>query len=249
MLSAISGAAGRRPILGYSAGNITESFGPGLLLPTLTAALVGGMTSFPLAMVGGVAVGVIETVVLANEDKGTVTLVMFILLLLLVLRPGAGGVDRRLGVDPDAPWSRRRGGAAPAPARDVVRYGGIAVLLLIGLLLPQFESLPSRLIDYSSVLVFLIVAVSATVLTGWAGQLSLGQFAFVAVGAYFTAYYAGTASDAVDIHLPGGQGHGYLVAVAIAVVWGVLIAIVIGIPALRVRGLYLGSSRSASRWS
>ena len=31
---------------------------------------------------------------------------------------------------------------------------------------------------------------SATVLTGWAGQLSLGQFAFVAIGAYLTAYYS-----------------------------------------------------------
>ena len=63
-------------------------------------------------------------------------------------------------------------------------------------------------------LVFLIVAVSATVLTGWAGQLSLGQFAFVAIGAYFTAYYAGTASDwststfrAARARLPGGRRH------------------------------------------
>ena len=239
VLSAISGLLAPS-ILGYSAGNITESFGPGLLLPTLTAALVGGMTSFPLAMVGGIAVGVIETVVLANEDKGTVTLVMFVLLLLLVL------VRARAESTDDSAWTltpRGRAGREELlrhPLARVVRYGGIAVLLAIGIALPQFESLPSRLIDYSFVLVFLIVAVSATVLTGWAGQLSLGQFAFVAIGAYFTAYYAGTVNDAVDIHLPGGQGHGFLVAVAIAVLWGVLIAIVIGIPALRVRGLYLG---------
>jgi ABC-type branched-subunit amino acid transport system ATPase component/ABC-type branched-subunit amino acid transport system permease subunit len=48
----------------------------------------------------------------------------------------------------------------------------------------------------------------------------------VAVGAYLTAYY--------------GQSMGFLPSVALGVAWGVAIAIVIGIPALRVRGLYLG---------
>jgi len=46
------------------------------------------------------------------------------------------------------------------PLARVVRYGGIGLLLAIGIALPQFESLPSRLIDYSFVLVFLIVAVA-----------------------------------------------------------------------------------------
>ena len=71
-----------------------------------------------------------------------------------------------------------------------------------------------------------MVAVSATVLTGWAGQLSLGQFAFVAIGAYLTAYYS--------------QSLGFLVCVLLGTLWGIGVAIVIGIPALRVRGLYLG---------
>ena len=38
------------------------------------------------------------------------------------------------------------------PLARAIRYGGIALLILVGLLLPQFESLPSRLIDYSTVL-------------------------------------------------------------------------------------------------
>ena len=42
---------------------------------------------------------------------------------------------------------------------------------------------------YTVVLVYMMVALSSTVLTGWAGQLSLGQFAFVGVGAYATGYY------------------------------------------------------------
>ena len=47
----------------------------------------------------------------------------------------------------------------------------------------------------------MMVAISSTVLTGWAGQLSLGQFAFVGVGAYATGYYA------QQLPYPGGVGH------------------------------------------
>ncbi|MEX1008744.1 MAG: branched-chain amino acid ABC transporter permease/ATP-binding protein [Acidimicrobiia bacterium] len=215
------------PVLNQRASDLSVALGPSLLLYALIAALVGGMESFPLAIVGGVLLGVVDRVVLANstEDPGLNTLVMFILLVILVLLRARSQSD-------DSAWTltpRSRAGEAELlehPLARVVRYGGIAILLVIGLLLPQFEELPSRLIDYSVVMIFLMVAVSATVLTGWAGQLSLGQFAFVAVGAYLTAYYS--------------QSMGFLPSVALGVAWGVGIAIIIGIPALRVRGLYLG---------
>jgi ABC-type branched-subunit amino acid transport system permease subunit/ABC-type branched-subunit amino acid transport system ATPase component len=215
------------PVLNQQASDVSEALGPTLLLYSLTAALVGRMESFPLAIVGGVLIGVVDRIVLANttESPGTNLMVMFVVLVLLVLFRARSQAE-------ESAWTltpRSRTGRAELlehPLARLVRYGGIAVLLAIGLLLPQFEDLPSRLIDYSTVLVFLMVAVSATVLTGWAGQLSLGQFAFVAVGAYLTAYY--------------GSSMGFLPSVALGVAWGVGIAIVIGIPALRVRGLYLG---------
>jgi ABC-type branched-subunit amino acid transport system ATPase component/ABC-type branched-subunit amino acid transport system permease subunit len=215
------------PVLNQMAGDVSVALGPSLLLFALTAALVGRMTSFPLTMLGGILLGVIDILVFANstEEPGTNILVMFIVLVLLVLFRARSQTD-------ESAWTltpRARAGEAALlahPIARVVKYAGIGFLLLVGLLLPQFEDLPSRLIDYSTVLVFLMVAVSATVLTGWAGQLSLGQFAFVAVGAYLTAYY--------------GADMGYLPSMALGALWGVLIAIVIGLPALRVRGLYLG---------
>lgn len=215
------------PVLNQRASDVSVALGPSLLLFSLTAALVGAMTSFPLTLVGGIALGVIDVLVFANstEQPGTNILVMFIVLVVLVLLRARSQTD-------ESAWTltpRSRAGQAELlehPLARVVRYGGIAVLLVIGLLLPQLETLPSRLIEYATVLVFLMVAVSATVLTGWAGQLSLGQFAFVAVGAYLTAYY--------------GQSLGFLPSMGLGTLWGVAIAIVIGIPALRVRGLYLG---------
>jgi ABC-type branched-subunit amino acid transport system ATPase component/ABC-type branched-subunit amino acid transport system permease subunit len=63
------------------------------------------------------------------------------------------------------------------------------------------------------------------VVTGWGGQLSLGQFGFVALGSYSTIYFSH--------ELP------YWVSIFIGVAFGIGAALVIGIPALRVKGLYL----------
>ncbi|HLX89734.1 MAG TPA: branched-chain amino acid ABC transporter permease, partial [Acidimicrobiales bacterium] len=72
---------------------------------------------------------------------------------------------------------------------------------------------------------------SLTVLTGWAGQLSLGQFALVAVGADLAA------------HL--GQNTPLLLLLLIAGVVGALVSVVVGLTALRIKGLYLAVSTLA----
>ena len=215
------------PVLNQRTSEVSVALGPDLLLRGLAAALVGGMMSFPLALLGGVVIGVIEIIVLTNSPStpGADTLAMFVVLVVLVL------VRARAQPRDESAWSLTPRSASTKPhllrhplARST-RYLGIASLLAIGLLLPQLVTEPSRLNDYAYILVFLMVAVSATVLTGWAGQISLGQFGFVAIGAYFTAYY--------------GQELGFLPSIALGVLWGVGVAVVIGIPALRVRGLYL----------
>src|SRR5204862_8187579 len=73
---------------------------------------------------------------------------------------------------------------------------------------------------------FAVVALSVTVLTGWGGQLSLGQAAFVGLGSMMTAALV-------------ARGMSFGVAVMYAVVAGVFSAVLIGFPALRVRGLAL----------
>src|SRR5215831_10397896 len=75
------------PVLNQRASDVSVALGPSLLLFALTAALVGGMTSFPLTMVGGIFLGVLDIIVFANstEEPGTNILVMFIVLVVLVL--------------------------------------------------------------------------------------------------------------------------------------------------------------------
>jgi len=68
---------------------------------------------------------------------------------------------------------------------------------------------------------------SLVVLTGWAGQVSLGQFGFASIG----AVVAGALSSRVG--LP------FLVSVPLGAIAAGAIALVVGIPALRIRGLFL----------
>lgn len=77
------------------------------------------------------------------------------------------------------------------------------------------------------ILIWSLVALSLTFLAGSAGQVSLGQGGFVAVGAYANAL--------VTLKLGWPTWSGYLLACALASLTGVLI----GLPALRLRGPYL----------
>src|SRR6202046_386849 len=78
-----------------------------------------------------------------------------------------------------------------------------------------------------SALIAVIGAVGLNLLTGTTGLISLGQAGFLAIGAYTNAILL------TDYHLPVWVG---LPAAGIA---GALVSIVVGIPSLRLKGLYL----------
>jgi len=77
----------------------------------------------------------------------------------------------------------------------------------------------------SQICIYAVVALSLTMLTGWAGQVSLGQFGLVAVGS-LVAVHLGTSLPLPVVMLYGG-------AVT------ALVAIIVGLPALRMPGLFL----------
>src|SRR5581483_5372993 len=72
-----------------------------------------------------------------------------------------------------------------------------------------------------------IVGVSLVVLTGWAGQISLGQFGLVGAGALATGGLI--ASHNID----------FFAALGLGIAAGVVAALLIGLPAVRIQGLYL----------
>ncbi|HET6964548.1 MAG TPA: branched-chain amino acid ABC transporter permease/ATP-binding protein [Acidimicrobiales bacterium] len=215
------------PLHGTVVGLPAPALGPGLLLRALTAAMVGGMTSLPLALVGGVGVGVVEAVVFANvSNPGVVDALLFAAVLVLVL------VRRSRVTDSATGWSvAARVSRVPPQLRTLwwprhSRLAAGSTALLLAAVLPLAFSAPSRQYLFSQVLVYALLGISVTVLVGWAGQLSLGQYAFAGLGALLTVALV-------------GRGMGFLVALAYATLAGVGAALAVGFPALRVRGLFL----------
>ncbi|ETX05412.1 MAG: ABC transporter permease [Candidatus Entotheonella gemina] len=86
-------------------------------------------------------------------------------------------------------------------------------------------------------LVFAMAALGLNLLTGYAGQLSLGTGAFMAVGAY-AAYKLTTAFPAAPI---------LLVFIAAGLVTAV-VGIIFGLPSLRIKGLYLAVATLAAQF-
>ena len=61
------------------------------------------------------------------------------------------------------------------------------MLLVVAIALPLIVTQPSRHLLYTTIIVFALCGLSLTILTGWAGQLSLGQMAFAGLGAFLAA--------------------------------------------------------------
>src|SRR5581483_2390666 len=102
-----------------------------------------------------------------------------------------------------------------------------AACAVVAVALPLLFTSSSQEFLLTRVLIYALIALSVTVLVGWAGQLSLGQFAFVGLGAVVATAMV-------------GRGVGFPAAVAFGAVAGAAAAVVVGFPALRVRGPFLG---------
>ncbi|MCU1461722.1 MAG: livG [Acidimicrobiales bacterium] len=129
--------------------------------------------------------------------------------------------------------------ASPIRARQVV----IAWLVLYFPWLPGFPlnrwlpSVPfSYIVDANLAGEYALVAFSLVILTGWVGQISLGQGSFVGIGAFTTGILARRFGIPFPLNLP-------LVALVSAGV-----ASMLGLVALRVRGLYLAVATLIFAW-
>ena len=81
-----------------------------------------------------------------------------------------------------------------------------------------------------------IGALGLNILVGYTGQISIGQAAFLAVGAYATAIYE------INLGLP------FYLAIPLAAVTTSLFGLIFGIPSLRLKGLYLAIATLAAHF-
>jgi len=114
--------------------------------------------------------------------------------------------------------------------------GGLCLLgLVVGW--PWVLPVPLALVtDANRAGEYALVAVSLVLLTGWVGQISLAQGSFVGVGAFTTALVARKTGIPFPASLP------------FAVAASTLVAVLLGIVALRVRGLYLAVATLIFAW-
>jgi len=122
------------------------------------------------------------------------------------------------------------------PVRQDAILLGI-VLLLAWVVLPLTASEFAFQTLLIPVLIYALAAMGLNLLTGYAGQLSLGTGAFMGVGAY-ACYKLVTLFP--DINL--------LVAVLLSGVFSAMVGVVFGIPSLRIKGFYLAIATLAAQF-
>lgn len=206
-----------------------------LLIVAIAAAAVGGFVSIPWAFLGGLGLGVAQQMISAQLPLDSVlaaglrpALPFFVLFVLLVLRAGRH-VDRP-PTDPlstvEPPGS---GGSLAVRSEPTTRAGrALTATAAAGLVLGAVVLLdPFWLSLTTEAVLFAVVFLSITVITGMAGQLSLCQATFAAIGAFTTAQLA----DAFGL------------PVLVAVLGGALLAAAVGallaLPALHLGGIQL----------
>lgn len=227
--------------------NLPFGVGTGLaiVLRAMAALVIGRMTHMVVIAVTAVSLGLLETGIRWNTgDVALVAPILAVLIIanLLIQRRGATRADRDDSTSFAATTEVRRVPTAVARL-GVVRLArwavgaALAVLVVIG---PLALGTNGQL-KAGVVVVFAIIGTSVVVLTGWSGQVSLGQMAFVGVGA------------AVGAWCTVEHGWDPFVSMMIAGPLGAVVAVVVGLPALRLRGLYLAVttlavSLAASEW-
>lgn len=219
----------RAGILGLPLGSV---LGPTILVRALAAAVIGRMERLPTIFVASLALGVLETTILYSTTTAfIVDPVLFVVVLVALLFQRRRQVSR-VDDDQTSTWQATRE-VRPVPRElaslPEVRWGARAMTWGVALLLVALPIVLSEgQVNLAAVvMIFAMVGLSLVVLTGWAGQVSLGQFAFVGIGAAVGGYVSSVWRW--DLSL----------ALLLAGLAGAVAAMVIGLPALRIQGLFL----------
>ena len=208
------------------------SNGPTVLLPLLAVAVVARMESLPAAFGAGVGLGIMEQVVRWNSSgQPSFVWVAYLVVIVgaLLLQRGKLSRAQETGT---ASWSAF-GIVKPIPEElrhlPEVKWGRRVVIALIAIafiVVPHGWGASNQLLA-GFALVWAMIGVSLVVLTGWGGHISLGQFGIAGVA----AMVAGNMIARLNADL-------FLVILASGAAGG-LVALAVGLPALRIRGLFL----------
>ena len=218
----------RAGILGVPLGNALSI---SALVLALAALVIGRLRNLTTIAVAAVALGILEYGVSWNAESPLLVAPFVgaaVMVALLMQRRSSSRLDQ----DTTASWRLAdevrdvEPELARIPLVRLLRWGTYALLALGLFAAPQILR-SDQVVKITAIGIYAIIGLSLVVLTGWAGQISLGQVAFVAIGGAVSAKLTSTWNVDLSASL-----------LAAAVVGGVA-AFIVGLPALRLRGLYL----------
>ena len=201
-----------------------------LIVPALGAALVGAFRSIVVAGLAGLAIGMAQSEILNLQassewlpDVGLQQGIPFLIVVVALVLLGRRLPDRATVVSTRLPL-------APEPRRTMAVTAVVAGLGVVGLLV--LDSSYRLGIIVSAIAT--IVALSVIVLTGLVGQISLATFAL-----------AGTAGFSM-VRVGASLGWGFPLAPMVGISVAVVVGLLAGLPAVRVRGLTLAVTTLAA---
>ncbi len=187
------------------------------------AVLLGGLGNVPGAILGGLVLGLVESYGVALLGPSYRNLFAFVILIaVLVWRPN--GLFRRNRRPPPEPLT---GTFIPNQKPVPIPRWTIVALALGALALPLIVTDPYLLQILTNAWLLSMIALSVSLATGTAGQVSLGAAGYVAIGAYASALVTTRLGWSFEISL--------LVAAFVSAVFGVLLTL----PAFRLRAHYV----------
>jgi branched-chain amino acid transport system permease protein len=201
------------------------------LLPPFAAAVFGRFRNVGTTIYAALLIGVAGEAFQFSfrNDQGMFDVLLFVMVavgLLVQRKQLARAESAEMGwasVDEPRPVPKELSGVPALRIAKIV----LALLAVAFVILFPLVASTGRVVLAGVIVIHAITVLSLVVLTGWAGQVSLGQFALVAVGSVVCG--ALTAQVGVPFWLA--------IPLTIAVTAGV--ALLVGLPALRIKGLFL----------
>ena len=199
-----------------------------LVVPALAAALLGGLSSFALTAAGGLAIGMVQSLVLGYAVQPSTTWIpswlpttglqqaipVIAIIAVLVVR-GDALPDRSTIIGRRLP---------PAPTPRHVATWAVVLSIAVAVGLESFGAASRQALIVS--MVFALLCLSVVVVTGFVGQISLAPLAFAGVAGF-------TAIHLAQHHAP------FPVTVLGAALLATVLGVLVGLPVTRVRGMSL----------
>lgn len=203
-----------------------------LVIPALSAALVGGFSSFGLTLLTGFLLGMSAPVIQYMGTKewfpkaaggapipGVKDFLPFVVIVLVLFLRGRGLPERGAISGGRLPF-------APTPTRTSLTIVAPAAMLAT-VVFTLFVATPTWRLAVTNTLVGIVISLSFVVLTGFVGQISLAQMVLAGISGFLLSKL----TTEHDVPFP--------VSPLLGAVGATLVGLLVAVPALRVRGVNL----------